>query len=384
MAVDSTDLMISLVEGGLTPAAARAISNALANAATPQYSQSRDVADATPREQLRLIDSDTRRYLLTNLDFSNESPYQASLQANPGQYAGGPADHPYKDAQPVAPVPPLSQNSVTGGDFISVDNTVRDNAPVASVSLKLGVKSGPHLRINSATKSVEAVPITFNSPQGLVTGSITNEATATNVEIVVRALSTIGVTLGDGSTANILGWTDSSVSKPYNWLVPPGAVMPFANTLSSPSGWLLCDGSTYSRTTYANLFGAIGTTYGVGDGSTTFAVPDLRGYFVRGSGTNADGTASGTLGVKTADSTKLPTASFTGTTSDPGNHTHNSQAADTATGTGPYHGELTSATPTLNIATTAAGAHTHTVTINGGGDSETRPKNIALPYYIKT
>lgn len=384
MAVDSADLMVSLVEGGLTPAAARAIANAIGNATTPQYSQSRDVADATPRDQLRLIDSDTRRYLLTNLDYSSESPYQAKLESNPGQYAGGPADHPYKDSQPVAPVPPLSQNSVTSGDYITVENVVRDSAPVAAVSLKLGVKSGPYLRINAATKSVEAVPIALNSPQGLVTGSISNDATATNIELVVRALSTLGVTLSDGTTANVLGWTDSSVSKPYNWLVPAGAVMPFANTLSSPSGWLLCNGALYSRTTYAALFNAIGTTYGVGDGSTTFAVPDLRGYFVRGSGTNGDGTASGTLGVKTADSTKLPTTAFTGTTSNPGDHTHNSQAADTATGTGPYHGELTSATPTLNIATTAAGAHTHTVTINGGGDSETRPKNIALPYYIKT
>jgi microcystin-dependent protein len=46
-------------------------------------------------------------------------------------------------------------------------------------------------------------------------------------------------------------------------------------------GWLPCDGSAVSRTTYALLFAAIGTTYGPGDGSTTFTVPDLRGVFVR-------------------------------------------------------------------------------------------------------
>lgn len=51
---------------------------------------------------------------------------------------------------------------------------------------------------------------------------------------------------------------------------------------ATPSGWLRCDGSAASRTTYPALFAAIGTTYGAGDGSTTFNLPDLRGEFVRG------------------------------------------------------------------------------------------------------
>jgi microcystin-dependent protein len=46
---------------------------------------------------------------------------------------------------------------------------------------------------------------------------------------------------------------------------------------TAPTGWLICDGSALSRTTYANLFSAIGTTYGVGDGTNTFNIPDLRG-----------------------------------------------------------------------------------------------------------
>jgi microcystin-dependent protein len=65
--------------------------------------------------------------------------------------------------------------------------------------------------------------------------------------------------------------------------VPAGAILPFAMN-SAPAGWLAADGSNVNRTTYAALFTAIGTTYGAGDGSTTFALPDLRGIFVRGSG----------------------------------------------------------------------------------------------------
>lgn len=63
--------------------------------------------------------------------------------------------------------------------------------------------------------------------------------------------------------------------------LPAGMVTPFAGS-TAPSGWLLCDGSAVSRTTYAALFAAIGTTYGTGNGSTTFNLPDLRGRVAAG------------------------------------------------------------------------------------------------------
>src|SRR5210317_2320316 len=56
--------------------------------------------------------------------------------------------------------------------------------------------------------------------------------------------------------------------------IPSGTIVPWSDS-SIPSGFLECDGSAVSRTTYATLFGIVGTTYGVGDGSTTFNVPDL-------------------------------------------------------------------------------------------------------------
>lgn len=69
-------------------------------------------------------------------------------------------------------------------------------------------------------------------------------------------------------------------------LTPPGIVSAFAGS-AAPAGWLVCDGAQVSRTTYANLFAAIGTAHGSGDGSTTFHLPDYRGRFLRG----VDGTA---------------------------------------------------------------------------------------------
>lgn len=61
----------------------------------------------------------------------------------------------------------------------------------------------------------------------------------------------------------------------------PGVIVSYAGT-TEPSGWLLCYGQAVSRTTYARLFDVIGTTYGAGDGSTTFNLPDLRGRVMAG------------------------------------------------------------------------------------------------------
>lgn len=81
----------------------------------------------------------------------------------------------------------------------------------------------------------------------------------------------------------------------HNRLCPAGCVESFAGTVA-PSGWLLCDGSTISRTTYPVLFNAIGTTHGAGDGVTTFRLPDMRGRISVAAGTGV-GLTNRVLGV---------------------------------------------------------------------------------------
>ena len=76
-------------------------------------------------------------------------------------------------------------------------------------------------------------------------------------------------------------------------LAPTGVVLPFAGA-TAPTGWLLCYGQAISRTTYASLFAVLGTTFGAGDGSTTFNVPDMRGR-VPGGKDNMGGTAASRL-----------------------------------------------------------------------------------------
>lgn len=75
-------------------------------------------------------------------------------------------------------------------------------------------------------------------------------------------------------------------------LVPAGMISPYGGS-SAPTGWLLCDGSAVSRSTYAGLFAVLSTTYGAGDASTTFNLPDLRGRVPLGAGTGTGGGSAG-------------------------------------------------------------------------------------------
>jgi microcystin-dependent protein len=190
-----------------------------------------------------------------------------------------------------------------------------------------------------------------------VTPTKLNSAAAPTVVVADNEVTTAKILDGAITTAKVAdGAITQAKLNSSVVLVPAGAVMPFAMN-SAPAGWLAADGTNVSRTTYAALFSAIGTTYGVGDGSTTFALPDLRGYFVRGSGTNGDGAAAGTFGQKQADDLK--------------SHTH------TYDDTGVSQTGLTGGpTPFANTSTTKR-------TTDATGGTETRPKNIAMLYCIK-
>jgi len=151
--------------------------------------------------------------------------------------------------------------------------------------------------------------------------------------------------------------------------VPTGFILPFAAPITTvlPSGYLLCDGSVVSIATYGNLFATIGSYYNTsGEPSGTFRLPDLRGYFIRGYGTNVDGTASGSLGVKQQDSLTDHTHSYsTRQSSLPISYAVGSQSATFTT-------------------TSSTSATTGNVSAPNGGGTETRPKNIAMQYLIKT
>lgn len=97
---------------------------------------------------------------------------------------------------------------------------------------------------------------------------------------------------------------------------PTGALLPFAGA-SAPDGYLLCNGSAVSRSTYARLFAVIGTVWGAGDTSTTFNVPDMRGRYPRGVAASGTGNALGaSFGADTVDPPATTSGNNSGTSFD--------------------------------------------------------------------
>ena len=94
---------------------------------------------------------------------------------------------------------------------------------------------------------------------------------------ILTVAGDVGIFISEGSG----NWRCVSWLPVGRGMSPAGMVVPYAGT-SAPSGWLLCFGQAVSRTTYAGLFAVIGETYGAGDESTTFNLPDLRGRVVAG------------------------------------------------------------------------------------------------------
>lgn len=170
-------------------------------------------------------------------------------------------------------------------------------------------------------------------------------------------------------------------------LTPVGVVECFARA-AAPGGWLACNGAAVSRTTYADLFAAIGTTFGAGDGSTTFTLPDLRGEFVRGldSGRGVDaarvlGTAqdwaTGAPKAKSRDAKRLKVDGTLGIAFD-------APLPNTPIG----FARVASASDPTDRTISAASSldkSDHETDLLGvaSGDPETRPRNVALLYCIK-
>ncbi|WNI36448.1 phage tail protein [Chryseobacterium sp. SG20098] len=169
-------------------------------------------------------------------------------------------------------------------------------------------------------------------------------------------ISSVGYYYFDGSAWQKMGMS-SSVEQNI------GSITAFSYS-AIPSSYLVCDGSAVSRTTYSALFAKIGTTYGSGDGSTTFNLPDLRGEFIRGLDLGRGVDTGRALGTSQTDDFKSH------------NHSLSSNQLSVSTGT---------ANDNLNNVSTGANRYglIQTVTIGNTGGTETRPRNIAMVYAIK-
>jgi len=163
-------------------------------------------------------------------------------------------------------------------------------------------------------------------------------------------------------------------------IIPTGTIVAYGGT-AAPAGWLLCDATAVSRTTYARLFAVIGTGFGIGDGTTTFNVPDVRDRFPLGKGANnatlgATGTAAAASGTITSSNITgvLTAASNTGTsTTGTGTSggtvavipaaTYTTVASNTVAGATVANATVAGATVASNTGTGTTGSTTQTITV---------------------
>jgi len=120
-------------------------------------------------------------------------------------------------------------------------------------------------------------------------------------------------------------------------VIPCGIIQMFAGS-TAPNGWLVCDGSTVSRSAYSDLFKIIGTTYGAGNSNTTFTLPDMRGRFAMGAGTGTGLNSSGTGAISGSSQTARTVGQWLGeethllTTAELASHSHANTVSGGSTG----------------------------------------------------
>ena len=303
----------------------------------------------------------------SNVTISTESPGPALLITQTG---AGAAIRVQDSADPDS-----SPFVVDNAGSVGIGTAAPSNAlDVAGGAIQISTSGGTSRTVMSAdsTDSIFSVndDRNFTVKTNTVTRMTVNSTAAT---------TTVPVVLPADPTTALQATTKQYVDLIGN---PAGIIAPFAGT-AVPSGWLACQGQAVSQTTYAALFAAIGTTWDIGgEGAGNFRLPDLRGMFLRGAGTNATGSSSGAVGQPVSDYAADTYLNHDHTATQAAhNHNYNVRAGsrqgdgfggdlwDNVSSNG---GTTTSATPTITVATSTTGG------------TETKPKNYGVLYIIKT
>ncbi len=259
----------------------------------------------------------------------------------------------------------------TGGNFEIVRNIGSEGSPTWTVQARMDVNA---LRIGNGTSADIDI--------------IANNDAANKPRLRYQASGSKWQYSNDGSTFNDLGSGGSSPSA-----MPVGSVITFAGP-SAPAGYLQCNGAAVSRTTYADLFAVIGTMYGVGNGSTTFNLPDYRGYFLRGRDNGAGVDPDRASRTNRGDGT---TGDNVGTKQGHQLYSHNHSASSSINTNWPTVYGMAYVYPSVgggSIPPYTEGTHYQwiapvpdwlyvTTSIGNNGGNETRPANINVLYCIK-
>lgn len=319
-------------------------------------------------------------------------------------------------------------SAITVASANIVDGTIVNadiNASAAIAHTKLAnITAGSVLMGNASnapTATALSGDVTVNSSgvtaigSGVIVDADVNASAAIALSKLATGALPSGITVASTNIVNgtiVLGDLAAALQE---FLVPVGSINAWS-TNTAPAGWQLCDGTAVSRTTYAALFAVIGETYGAGDGSTTFNLPNLKGRAIVGrdsSQTEFD-TLAETGGAKTVtlSSSEIPSHTHT-ITHDHGTHSHSASLVIDSAGSHNHtltvtSGALTAASGTAAVGITneslnttgTAGTHSHSSTLTiaastsitftgnsgptgGGGAHNNLQPYIVLNYIIK-
>lgn len=246
-----------------------------------------------------------------------------------------------------------------------------DNAGLTYFWGKLKAYFQPKLVSGTNIKTVNNQSLLGSGNITIEGGSASGTATPT-ANTISKFDSSAKMNSTDMTAAQVKTFIDDLDYTPavVNDTVPIGAIQAFGGT-TAPKNWLICDGSAVSRTTYAKLFSVIGTTYGTGNGSTTFNLPDLKGRVAVGAGNSgATGATNHTLGQKSGEET------HTLTTNEMPSHVH----YDGTSGSIAYAG--TAGLNTAQVAFDASAGRSTTATGGGAAHNNMQPY-VVTNYIIK-
>lgn len=240
-------------------------------------------------------------------------------------------------------------------------------ASAASTSASEAAASAVAAAASAVTAAADAV--TAASAAGAASGSA---SAASGSASAASASASAASDSADDAAASAAA--AAGVGEIFNW--PLG---------TAPSYAKVCNGTAISRTTFSALFSVIGTTFGVGDGSTTFNLPDYRGAFLRSLDDGKGYDTGRAIGTYQADQNLGHTHTVTGTTGASGTHTHDVKYQNRTGGGSTNDRSDLSGGNTVKVSE-PGGDHTHTVsgTAASNGGTEARPKNVSVLVCIRT
>lgn len=174
-----SDLEVQLINGGVTPMAAKVISAAIANLTSGKVSLGRSIEDATPADKMRMITRETRDYILPNLDYASDKRFSPSPAFSPRN-----TRHPYEDSQPATGNPTISTPATKAGKYMAVASSTTNSVAQSEVSLRVAHRGGSHARLNPATGEIESVPLLVEAdPKNSVEAVVEERPDATVIRL---------------------------------------------------------------------------------------------------------------------------------------------------------------------------------------------------------